>query len=187
MLRAVDVYTFRDGQILSWVERWNTDWLDFHRAGCFAVDHCPALRETVDNYVDAWTARDADAVTALYSDSSRFVDEMYGFRAEGADSIGDLADVRFGSSRNLTFEVLELYALTDGPNPPTGSRPDGGRLVSVAIHFRADVESDGETRVQEGVTTLVLGTRLESGVDADPDGLIHDEIVYHAAASLDGR
>ena len=49
---ALDVYRFRDGQVV-WAEIWYLpDDNELFGLGCFAVDGCPALQDTVDQYVD---------------------------------------------------------------------------------------------------------------------------------------
>jgi hypothetical protein len=45
-------------------------------------------------------------------------------------------------------------------DPPTEANPERGRLIGVAIHYRARV--NGETETQEGITTLELGIRDET-------------------------
>ena len=123
-------------------------------------------------------------MAALYSDNADFTDSLLGLEAAGADAIGDLAAVRFGSAGDLNIEVLGLYAWTDGRYPPTETNPEQGRLVGVAIHYRASVEGNDGAGVQEAITTLHLGTLLEDSFDADPQGLIHREDVLHEPASL---
>jgi ketosteroid isomerase-like protein len=182
--RALDVYRFRDGEVV-WAEVWYPpDDNELFGFGCFAVDGCPALQQTVDHYLAAWTSHDRDAIAALYSDDADFTDSLLGLEAEGADAIGDLADVRFGSAGNLTIEVLGLYAWTNGRFPATEASPERGRLVGVAIHYRAGIDGNNAAGVQDAVTTLHLGTLLEASFDPDPQGLIHSEVVYHEPASL---
>ncbi len=185
ILRSLIVDRFRDGQIVR-VDEWVApDFLDFHGAACFKIDGCPALQETVNRYVAAWSAHDPDAIAALYSDDAQFVDSMLSLAADTADAIGDLSDVRFGSTGHLTIEVLDLYVWTDGQYPPTESDPERGRLIGVAIHYRAESGNEDTTpRMQEGITTLILGTRHDTHIDADLDGLIHTEEVYHEPTSL---
>jgi len=113
-----------------------------------------------------------------------FTDGLLGLEATGADEIGDFAAGRFGSTGDLSIEVLGLYAWTDGHFPPTEANPDRGRLVGVAIHYRAEVDGNGAARVQEATTTLHLGNLQENSFDADPRGLIHIENVYHEPATL---
>ncbi len=181
---ALEVYRFRDGQVI-WGEVWYLpDDNELFGLGCFAVDGCPALQNTVDQYVAAWSSRDPDAVAALYSDNADFTDSMLGLEVQGADAIGDLAAVRFGSAGDLNIEVLGLYAWTDGRYPPTETNPEQGRLVGVAIHYRASVEGNDAAGVQEAITTLHLGTLLENSFDPDPQGLIHSEDLFHEPASL---
>jgi ketosteroid isomerase-like protein len=180
----LDIYRFRDREVI-WAEAWyppgENERFGF---GCFAVDGCPAMRDTVDRYVAAWSSRDSDAVAALYSDDAVFTDSLLGFDADGADAIGDLATVRFGSAGDLGIEVLGLYAWTDGHSPPTEADPDRGRLVGVAIHYRAEADDNGVAGVQEAITTFHLGTLHEASFDADPQGLVHYEEVYHEPATL---
>jgi hypothetical protein len=181
---ALDIYRFRDGDVI-WSEVWYPpDENERFGFGCFAVDGCPAMKETVARYVAAWSSRDANAVAALYSHEAVFTDSLLGLEATGADEIGDLAARRFGSAGDLSIEVLGLYAWTDGHFPPTKATSDRGRLVGVAIHYRAETDDDGIATVQEAITTLHLGTLHEASIDADPQGLIHHEEVYHEPATL---
>lgn len=157
--------------------------------GCFAVDGCPALQETVDRYIGAWTARDSNEITALYGDDAAFTDSLLGLEATGTAAIGDLADKRFGSAGDLTIEVLDLYSWTDGYGQPSDGDPYHGNLLGVTIHYRATLNDNGAEHIQEAVTTLELGHRyvsddLYTHVDIDPDGLIHRETIYHEPASL---
>jgi len=157
--------------------------------GCFAVDGCPALQETVDRYVSAWTARDSDAIAALYSDEGSFTDSLFGHEATGPESVGALADNRFGSTGDLSIEVLDLFSWTDGYGQPSERDPQHGNLLGVTVHYRATVNDNGLEHVQEAVATLELGHRyvsedLYTHVDIDPEGLIHREVVYHEPESL---
>jgi ketosteroid isomerase-like protein len=184
----LEVFAFEDGQISVGDVWWYADDNEKFGFGCFAVDGCPALRDTIDRYVAAWAERDAEAITALYSEDALFTDSLLGLKAEGADSIGALSDVRFGSEGDVAIEVLDVYSWTDGPGQPTPSDPDHGRLIGVAIHFRSTMTGSGG-RVQELLATLELGDRyvsdlLYTHVDGDPQGLIHDEEIYHEPTSL---
>jgi len=181
---ALGIYGFRDGEVI-WGEVWYLpDENERFGIGCFAVDGCPAMREAVDRYTTAWSSRDSDAVAALYGDDADFTDSLLGLEATGADAIGDLATERFGSAGDLSIEVLGLYAWTDGRFPPTETNPDRGRLVGVAIHYRAGADDDGVAGVQEAISILHLGNLHEASFDADPQGLIHYEEVYHKPATL---
>ncbi|MDH3260776.1 MAG: nuclear transport factor 2 family protein [Acidimicrobiia bacterium] len=181
---ALDIHRFRDGQV-TWGEVWYPpDENERFGFGCFAIDGCPSMQETVDRYITAWSLRASNAVAALYSRDAVFTDSLLGLEATGADEIGDLAAGRFGSAADLSIEVLGLYAWTDGHSPPTEAAPDRGRLVGVAIHYRAEVDDNGVAGVQEAITTLHLGTLHETSFDADPQGLIHIENVYHEPATL---
>lgn len=176
------VYTFNNGDVASEDIWYRTEDNEAYGIGCFAVDACPALQDTVDRYVSAWTDRNPDAIAALYHEDATFSDTLLGLSASGKDAIGELADTRFGSGEELTIEVLDLYAWTNGTTPPSEFSPDTGRLVGVAIHYRATV--DGTTTTQEAVTTLELGIKTDIDIEADPDGLIHHEEAYHAPDTL---
>lgn len=71
--------------------------------GCFAVDGCPALQETVVRSIAAWTNRDPDAIGAFYADEVLFVDSLLGLRATGPETVGDLANERCGSAGELSM------------------------------------------------------------------------------------
>jgi ketosteroid isomerase-like protein len=185
LARGLTVYGFRDGETVSFELWYPVEDNTAYGVGCFAAEEgCPALRQTVDRYVDAWSSREPDAVAARYSDDAVFTHSMLGLEVEGADAIGDLAEVRFGSTGDLTMQVLDFFVWTEGPLPPTDAEPDRGRVIGVAIHYRVNADDDGVAEMQEGITTLVLGTRYETHIEADPQDLIHDEKVYHDPTSL---
>ena len=181
---GLEVYRFGNGETVS-IDLWYLAEDNVaYGIGCFAVDGCPAFQDTVERYIAAWSSRGPDAIAALYSDDALFVDSLLGLEAKGADDIGDLAEERFGSAGNLTIEVLGLYAWTDGRIPPSDAAPDRGQIIGVAIHYRTSLDTNGITEIQEGVTTLELGSRDETSFEADPEGLIHHEDVYHEPTSL---
>lgn len=181
---GMEIYRFHDGEVVAEEMWFRSSDNEFYGIACYAVDGCPAVDETVDRYLAAWTAHDPDAIAALYSDDATFTDSLLGLEAEGGAAIGALADQRFGSSEDLAIEVLDLYVWTDGYAPPTEASPDMGKLIGVALHYRAEVDSDGTAEVHEGLTTLELATRDEENLEADPQGLIHREEVYHDATTL---
>ncbi len=181
---GLTVYTFDDGKIAHSDLWYRAADNEAYGIGCFADGGCSRFREAVDRYVSAWGSRDPDVVAELYSDDAVFVDSLLGLEAEGAGDIGDLATVRFGNIGEISIEALDLYAWTDGQLPPTENAPDRGGLIGVAIHYLVTARDGGATERQEGVTTLVLGTRAATGIDADPQGLIHREDVYHAPQSV---
>ncbi|MDJ0923347.1 MAG: nuclear transport factor 2 family protein [Acidimicrobiia bacterium] len=183
-----ETFVFEDGLVVESDVWWYPK--DNERAGfgCFAIDGCPALQQAVNRYVAAWTARDADAIAALYADEAHFTDSLLGLEAAGAVSIGDLADDRFGSAGELSIEVVDLFSWTDGYGQPSENDPYHGKLLGVTIHYRATVSDEGVVQTQEAVTTLEMGNRyvrdLYTYVDLDPAGLIHRETVYHEPTSL---
>jgi ketosteroid isomerase-like protein len=150
--------------------------------GCFAVDECPALDDTVGRYITAWSGGDPEEIAALYSEEATFADSILGLYGSGSDAIGELAEQRFGSDSGPTVEVLDLYVWTDGELPPTDRNPEAGRLIGIAIHYRATV--NGTT--QEAIATLELGVKTETGFEADAQGLIHREDIYHSLGTLSG-
>ena len=176
------VYTFENGEVQSEDLWYRAADNVAYGIGCFAVDGCPALQDTVDRYVAAWSGNDPDAIAALYSDDATFTDSVLGLHASGSGPIGELADQRFGSGSGLDVQILDLYAWTDGTRPPSETRPEAGRLIGIAIHYRAAV--DGSTEAQEGITTLELGVKTDTGIEADTHGLIHREEVYHSPHTL---
>ena len=184
----LETYVFEDGMVVAGDVWWYPKDNERFGFGCFAVDGCPALQETVDRYIAAWTARDTDAIAALYSDDAEFIDSLLGLESAGDEDIGDLGDERFGSVGQLSIEVLDLFSWTDGYGQPSESDPTHGSLIGVAIHYRATAIDGGVEQVQEAVTTLELCRRyvrnLYTYTDPDPEGLIHREVVYHAPTSL---
>ena len=179
---GLNVRTFEDGEAQREDIWYRTEDNVAYGIGCFAVDNCPALQDTVDRYTTAWVGNDSEALAALYSQDATFTDSMLGLDASGSTAIGELADKRFGSPNGPSIEVLDLYAWTDGPSPPTDNNPGAGRLVGIAIHYRATL--NGTTETQEAVTTLELGIKTKDGIEADAQGLIHHEEVYHSPESL---
>lgn len=188
-MRYFETFVFKAGKVVVSDVWWcpkDNEQIGF---GCFAVDGCPALQETVDRYISAWTARDSDEIAALYSDEGSFADSLLGLEASGSESVGALSDQRFGSTGGLTIEVLDLFSWTDGYGQPSERDPHHGSLLGVTIHYRATVNDNGVEHVQEAATTLELGHRyvsddLYTHVDIDPEGLIHREVVYHEPSSL---
>ena len=181
---GLTVYTFDDGKIAQSDLWYLAADNEAYGIGCFVDGGCPAFTDTVDRYLSAWGSRDADLVAALYSADAAFADSLLGLEARGAGAISDLADVRFGSIGEITIEALDLYAWTDGQLPPAEYDPERGGLIGVAIHYLVTARDEGTTEMQEGLATLVLGTRSSAGIEADPQGLIHREEVYHAPESL---
>lgn len=183
-----ETFVFEDGKVVETDVWWYPKDNERGGFGCFAVDGCLALQETVDRYVAAWTERDADAIAALYADEAWFTDSLLGLEAAGAESIGALADRRFGSAEQLSIEVLDLFSWTDGYGQPSESDPTHGDLIGVAIHHRVMVSDGDAAQMQEAVTTLELCDRyvrnLYTYTDPDPKGLIHRETVYHESSSL---
>lgn len=179
---GLNVRTFENGEVQSEDLWYRAEDNVAYGIGCFAVDDCPALQDTVDRYTTAWLGSDPEAIAALYSEDATFTDSMLGLTASGSSAIGALADERFGSADGLNIEVLDLYAWTDGTSPPSESNPEAGHLVGIAIHYRATL--NGTTGTQEAITTLELGVKTENGIEADPEGLIQHEEVYHSPDSL---
>ncbi len=184
-----ETFVFDNGEVVETDIWWYPEDNEQVGFGCFAVDGCPALQETVDRYISAWSTRDSDAIAALYSDEGSFTDSMLGLDAIGPESVGALADRRFGSTGELTIEVLDLFSWTDGYGQPSERDPQHGNLLGVTIHYRATVNDNGARHAQEAVTTLELGHRyvsddLYTHVDIDPEGLIHRETIYHEPTSL---
>jgi hypothetical protein len=179
---GLTVYTFNDGDVASQDLWYRVEDNIAYGIGCFAVNDCEALQNSVDRYLTAWTARESESISGLYSPNATFSDSILGLTASGSAAIGQLGDERFGSNEGLEVEVLDLYAWTAGTTPPSDSTPNAGQLIGVAIHYRATV--DGTSETQEALTTLVLGHRTKTGIEADPDGLIHHEEVFHSAETL---
>jgi ketosteroid isomerase-like protein len=179
---GLTVYTFENGKVSGEDLWYRTGDNVAYGIGCFAVDDCPALQDTVDRYVTAWTDRDPHAIAGLYSQDAMFSDSLLSLNASGREAIGQLAESRFGSDYGLSIEVLDIYAWTAGITPPSDFNPVAGRLIGVAIHYRATRE--GSSDVQEAVATLELGVKSGTGIEVDPDGLIHRERVYHSPDTL---
>lgn len=179
---GLTVYTFDSGEVHSQDLWYRAEDNVAYGIGCFAVDGCPALTEKVDRYVAAWKGHDPAVISALYREDASFVDSMLGLEASGNDVIGELANQRFGSAKKLSINVLDLYVWTAGTSAPSEINPDAGRLIGIAIHYRAKVE--GSSEEQEAVATLELGVKTDTGIEVDPKGLIYRERVYHSPNTL---
>lgn len=93
---------------------------------------------------------------------------------EGSLEIGGLANKRFGSAGDITFELIGLYAQTKGFSSPTELRPEVGCILGIGIHYRL-VAVDGEDSMKvESMTTFTLNS----------EGFITNEEVFHNVDSL---
>ena len=113
-----------------------------------------------------------------------FSDTMLGLQAQGPAAISELSDKRFGSASKVTFEIIDLYAQTNGYTPPTEQLPENGDIIGVGIHYRCSLVVNGKSTTVEGLTTFELGTRQGKSFATDPNGLITREEVFYEADSL---
>jgi hypothetical protein len=182
-----DLFRFSDGMVVSWEVNWALPAsLEMVSMACFAPgeDGSERLRTIADRYLAAWSSGDRDQIAALYRDDASFSDSMLGLQAQGPAAIGELSKKRFGSAGKITFEIIDLYVQTNGPEPPTEQQPEQGAIIAAGIHYRCDFVVEGKPASVESLTTFDLGTRHERSFDIDPDGLITREEVFYDADSL---
>ena len=108
---------------------------------------------------------------------------MLGLQAQGPAAIAELGEERFWSASDITLEIIDLYAQTNGYPPPTEHQPELGAITAVGIHYRCNLMGEDKPATVEGLTTFDLGT-LQGTVVLDPDGLITREEVFYDADSL---
>jgi hypothetical protein len=182
-----DLFRFKDGLVATWEVNWALpETLEMVSMGCFAPGKGGSvqLQKIADRYLAAWSSGDKARIVALYRNDAVFSDTMLGLQAQGPAAISELSDKRFGSAGTTTFEVIDLYVQTNGPDPPTDRRPKQGAIIAVGIHYRCNLVVEGKPVTVESLTTFDLGTRHERSFDIDPDGLITREEVFYDAASL---
>ncbi|MFH1834177.1 MAG: nuclear transport factor 2 family protein, partial [bacterium] len=183
---ALELYPFKDGRVARADHWWSTTGLEAWGDGLFApgLDGAPRLRKIAERYLAAWSSGDGARIAALYSRDATFSDSLLGIRAQGSDAIAELGPKRFGSGSTVTFEIIDLYAQTNGPDPPTEQLPEHGAIIGVGIHYRVTLVSGSRSATIEGLTTFELGTRIGQAFAVDPDGLITREEVFYDADSL---
>lgn len=179
---GLDVIHF-EGESVTGFDIWfEGDSLETLGFGCFAIEGCPEVGVIVERYVAAWTSGDPEEVASLYDDDATFTDSLLGIEAVGPDEIGDVAAGRFGQD-DVTVEVIEVYAQTNGSDVPLDDDSDVGRVIAVGIHYR--VSSPGaDVAGFESLTTFEIGARQGHGFAPHPGGLITREEVFHSPDSL---
>ena len=150
--------------------------------GCFAANSCPNLATIVDRYVTAWTSGDPDQIAALYDDNATFTDSLLRIDAVGPEEISGIAEARF-SQGDVTLEVIEIYAQTNGPDVPTDPGGNVGEVIAVGLHYRVPSASADFTSF-ESLATFEFGTRQANGFTPHPKGLITREEVFHDPDAL---
>jgi hypothetical protein len=183
---ALELYPFEDGLATGVDHWWSVAGLEAWGDGCFApgLDGPEQLQDIAAGYLDAWSSGDTARIAALYSEGATFSDTMFGLQAEGSETIGELSARRFGPESTVTFEIIDLYAQTNGVEPPTEQLPEHGAIIGVGIHYRATVVAGSRSATVEGLTIFELGTRMGQAFSLDPDGLIHREEVFYDVESL---
>ena len=159
--------------------------LEMFPLGCFADHGCSdQYDQWVSDYVSAWSSGDAGKIAALYRDDAVFTDSLLGLDVTGAAEIGRLGQTRFGPAAGVSIEVLGRYAQTDTYKTPYSADPNLGAIIGVGVHYRATMTIDGQEVSLESFALLHYATFTPLGLDADPDGRIVDEQVFHDAESL---
>jgi hypothetical protein len=184
---GLDLFRFKDGLVASWEVNWALPAsLEMVGFGVFAPgEHgSEQLQEIADRYLAVWSSGDKDRIAALYRKDAVFSDTMLGIQAQGPAAISELGVKRFGTGGPVTFEIIDLYVQTNGPDPPIKSRPDSGAIVAAGIHYRCNLVVDDEPATVESLTTFELGTRQGGSFALDPNGLITREEVFYDADSL---
>lgn len=140
----------------SWDHWFSAPMLEMGSSGCFAPGRggSEQLQEIVDRYQKAWSSGDKAQIAALYRQDASFSDTMLGLQAQGPAAIAELSDKRFGSASKITFKLIDLYALTNGPDPPTEQLPDQGAIVGLGIHYRRTLAVEGTPKTVEGTHHL---------------------------------
>ena len=179
---GLDVFHF-EGDAVTGLDIWfEDDTLEMLGFGCFAANGCPQLATIVDRYVTAWTSGDPSQIAALYDDTATFTDSLLQIDAVGPEEISGIAEARFGEG-DVTLEVVEIYAQTDGPDAPTNTDSEIGEVIAVGLHYRVSSPSADFTSF-ESLTTFEFGTRQANGFTPHPEGLITREEVFHNPDSL---
>ncbi|MCP3974115.1 MAG: nuclear transport factor 2 family protein [bacterium] len=150
--------------------------------GCFATSGCPNLATIVDRYVTAWTSGDPSQIAALYDGNATFTDSLLRIDAVGPEEISGIAEVRFGQG-DVTLEVVEIYAQTNGPDVPTDTDGNVGEVIAVGLHYRVSSPS-ADFPSYESLATFEFGTRQTNGFAPHPEGLITREEVFHNPDAL---
>jgi ketosteroid isomerase-like protein len=186
----LEIFHFKDGRVGSW-DTWNgAKSLELATYGVFAPGQSgpQQLQQIADRYLSAWGSGDTNRIAALYHPDAVFTDTILGLTAQGGAAIGELGEERFGTTKPVTFEIIDLYAQTYGYKPPAAFSQSGA-IIGVGIHYKCNLLVDGKPSTVESLTTFELGTRQGGGwnylnYDLDPDGLIHREEVFYRADSL---
>jgi SnoaL-like domain len=155
------VFRFKDGQVTSWEVWFSAPTLEMISFGCFAPGKggSEQLQTIADKYLAAWASGDKARIAALYHPDALFSDTALGLQAQGAAAISELGEERFGAGSPVTFKIIDLYAQTKGPDPPTEQQPEQGAIIGVGIHYRCSLVVNGKPASVEGLTTFELGTR----------------------------
>lgn len=174
-LHEIRLFRFENG-LATTLEFWySAEDLERMPHGCFVPGGCASeLRDLADRYMRAWSAGNKDDIAALYSDDAVFADSLLGIDASGPGQISGLHDERFGSGREVTCTIVDLYAQTIGEGP----------LYGLGIHYRCAIAAGDDSKTVDSVALIQLGTRKNSSYVRDPGGLIVGEEVFHTAASL---
>ena len=159
--------------------------LELFPLGCFSDHGCSDEYDAlVSDYVAAWSSGEAGKIAALYRDDAVFTDSLLGLNVTGAQEIGRLGQTRFGPATRVSIEVLGRYAQTYTYKTPYSGDPYLGSIIGVGIHYRAAMTTEGQEMSLDSFSLLHYATFTPLGLDADPDGRITDERVFHDAASL---
>jgi ketosteroid isomerase-like protein len=182
---TLEVFRFKNGRVASW-DIWNeAPSLELVSCGCFAPGKggSEQLQAIAEKYLAAWDSGDKARIAALYHPDAVFTDTLLGLQAQGPTAISELGEQRFWSASDITFEVVDLYAQTNGYPPPTEDQPELGAITAVGIHYRCNLVIEGRPATVDGLTTFQLGT-LQGTFVPDPNGLITREEVFYDADSL---
>jgi ketosteroid isomerase-like protein len=185
-VKALDLMRF-DKDLIASEEMWfSPATLEMVSFGVFAPGGGGSahLRQLAERYLAAWSSGDKARIAALYRDDAVFSDSLMDLQAQGPAAISELGTKRFGSSGRAGFEILDLYAQTNGADPFSADKPEQGAIAGMAIHFRCVVPVGGRSVSFEGVVVCELGTRQASTFAVDPNGSIEREEVFYDAGSL---
>ena len=169
------VFGFEDGLVSSFELLFLVEDLGSLRLGCFAGEECrDQVRDLAGRYARAWSAGDRAEIAALYREDATLADPMLAIDARGVEAISGSMDQRFGVGTDVACETLDAYAQMRNGRP----------VIGMAVRYRCTRADGDDVRATEAISVLHLGTRQGRSFDADPEGLIVHELVFHRPESL---
>lgn len=128
-----------------------------------ALEQNTNLQAIADQLEDAFSTQDVDAITAMYSENARLVNELY-HREEynGKEAIKENTQVLFGAFPDATIEITNTVVsgnqlvieaifratntgalvMPDGEIPPTGKSIEQAYIFVVTVNDEGLIEED---------------------------------------------